>query len=125
MEKKCPVCGGRFVGREDKIYCCDSCRANYHNSLYKKARREVSQINSVLVKNRKLLQKAVSGERTSVYLKHLVAEGFNPAFWTSSHKRPFLPTIYFCYEFSYCIIPTGIVRIKKINIAKYGNFRYL
>lgn len=111
------------MGREDKIYCCDSCRANYHNSLQKRARKEVSRVNSILVKNRKLLEKAVSRHRSSIHMKQLVEDGFNPDFWTSSRKRPFLPTVYFCYEFSYWMIPTGIVRLRKIDIAKYGKFQ--
>lgn len=38
MERRCPVCGAKVIGRSDKKYCCDECRVYAGNQRGKKAR---------------------------------------------------------------------------------------
>ena len=125
MEKICPECGGRFIGREDKIYCCDSCRANHNNRIYRKDKLNLKRINAILTTNRKLLEAEVMEGHTSISLRYLERNGFNPEFWTSTRKRPLRPTQYFCYDFSYYLLPLHLVNIKQIDVAKYADLQYL
>lgn len=123
MEKICPECGGRFVGRIDKIYCCDSCRSNHNNRIYRKNGAESRLANRILVRNRRLLEAAFSQGISSVNLGALQTMGFDPGFWTSRHRRLMRPTRYFCYEFSYTLRHRRIAEIEKITVAKESNLR--
>lgn len=120
MEKICPECGGRFVGRLDKIYCCDSCRSNHNNRIYREAGSGNRLANRILTRNRSLLEATLDQGRSSISLNALQILGFDPGFWTSRHRRPMLPARYFCYEFSYVLLLRRIVNIKKTYIAKNG-----
>lgn len=123
MKKICPECGGRFVGRLDKIYCCDSCRSNHNNRVYRKNGAESRVVNRILTRNRRLLEAAFRQGLDSVNLGAFKTMGFNPRFWTSRHRRPMRPALYFCYEFSYILRLGRITEIKKIIIAKDGNLQ--
>ena len=38
IDKRCPVCGLRVIGRTDKIYCSNECRAQANNEKRKQLR---------------------------------------------------------------------------------------
>lgn len=120
MEKICPECGERFRGRSDKKFCCDSCRANFHNRIYKKTEEASHKFNRILTHNRNLLRLYCKQGKRVVNLKSIRKEGFDPDFCTASRKRLLLPRLYYCYEFSYCLLQKHIVNLKKIDFAKYG-----
>ena len=35
MQKKCPECGDKIVGRVDKKFCSDACRNAFNNNINK------------------------------------------------------------------------------------------
>lgn len=42
-QRTCPVCGEKIVGRSDKKFCCDECRAYYHNLRYRERLKSFSE----------------------------------------------------------------------------------
>lgn len=39
MEKNCPECGDKIIGRADKKFCSDACRNAYNNALNKDSKK--------------------------------------------------------------------------------------
>ncbi len=52
----CPVCGGYFFGRENKIYCDDPCRYKKNNTISKERRMETKEENKITRNNYLLLK---------------------------------------------------------------------
>ena len=56
MEKKCPECGEKIIGREDKKFCSDYCRNAFNNRLNKDSKNLIRNINNRLRKNYRILE---------------------------------------------------------------------
>ena len=56
MEKLCPECGDKIIGRADKKFCSDSCRNTYNNALNKDSKNLIRNINNSLRKNYRILE---------------------------------------------------------------------
>ena len=56
MEKTCPECGTKIIGREDKKFCCDGCRNTYNNRNNKDAINLIRNTNNALRKNWRILE---------------------------------------------------------------------
>jgi predicted nucleic acid-binding Zn ribbon protein len=50
MEKNCPECGEKIIGRIDKIFCSDQCRNTYNNRQNRASTNLIRKINSKLQK---------------------------------------------------------------------------
>ena len=50
MNKLCPECGDKIIGRADKKFCCDACRNSHNNALNKDSKNLVRNINNRLRK---------------------------------------------------------------------------
>ncbi len=44
IRRVCPECGGRVVGRSDKVYCSDGCRIMAANRRGRRTREEYAEI---------------------------------------------------------------------------------
>ncbi len=101
-EKTCLDCGKTLIGRRDKKFCDDACRNNYNNKLNSEDSVYVKKINSILKKNRKILQELLPAEgKGTVSEKKLTEAEFNFNYYTSEYKTK-TGTIYkFCYEYGY------------------------
>ena len=51
MDKKCPECGEKIIGRVDKKFCSDYCRNSYNNKINKDSKNLIRNINNRLRKN--------------------------------------------------------------------------
>jgi endogenous inhibitor of DNA gyrase (YacG/DUF329 family) len=113
MESKCIECGKEIRGRIDKKFCCDMCRNLYHNRLYREEKNLISQVNSRLAANRRILQNLYSSGKRRVPRDLLEEEKFDFHHYTSA-RRSFLGKItYRCYEYTYSSDLLRNVRIKK------------
>ena len=71
LEKRCPVCGEKVIGRIDKKFCCDGCRTHANNLRHReqirisRRRDDVGRIEKDLV--------TLSGEGGGRYLKIIAA----------------------------------------------------
>ena len=48
MEKLCPECGTKIVGRIDKKFCSDACRNSYNNKFNKDSKNLIRNTNNRL-----------------------------------------------------------------------------
>src|SRR3546814_5057939 len=77
MERKCMDCGEPLVGRADKKFCDDACRANYNNRRNSGESGYLRKVNNILKRNRKILAKLSPEGGGKVKWKTLINDGFN------------------------------------------------
>jgi endogenous inhibitor of DNA gyrase (YacG/DUF329 family) len=85
MERSCPECGDKIIGRADKKFCSDACRNAYNNALNKDSKNLVRNINNWLRKNYRILEKLNSKDKTKVKRDTLAKHGFNFEYYTSQY----------------------------------------
>ena len=64
MDRTCPECGDKIIGRADKKYCSSSCRNARNNSQNKDSKNMMRNINNRLRKNYRILEKLNPEEKT-------------------------------------------------------------
>lgn len=99
--RTCPVCGIVVKGRTDKKFCSTKCRSinQYENrqetdAFYLKVDRQLKI-------NRKLLRKYNRSGYTTIRKSELMAEGFNPKFFTHYWKNQKGDVYLFVYEYGF------------------------
>ena len=119
MEKRaCPECGESFTGRIDKKFCSDMCRNSFNNKNNSESNNFVRNINNALRRNRKILEKALVGEKVTLPRQKLVDRGFNFNLHTSHVRTRNNDTYVFCYEYGYLPIENDFVLIVKRKADK-------
>lgn len=120
--KTCMECGKNLLGRIDKKFCDDGCRNAFNNRKNAEVNTHVRRVNSVLRKNRVILQSLIPPEgKISVSEKTLKVLGFDFEHITSSLENKNGGVYRFCYEFGYMKISDGIyvlVRRREANQKK-------
>jgi hypothetical protein len=101
MERICLECKGKLHGRKDQKFCSDYCRNTYNNRLNEDATNYVRRINSILRKNRRILEKLNPNGKCTVDAIRLAEEGFNFHYFTNIYKTQKGSVYYFCYEQGY------------------------
>ena len=100
--RNCLACDKPLHGRADKKFCNDYCRNAYNNSLKSVNNTVVKNINTVLHKNRRVLEQLLGQEKTAKAKKEkLLQEGFNFKYITHSYTTKNGDTYYYCYEMGY------------------------
>ncbi len=114
METKrhCKRCGERFVGRIDKIFCCDSCRNDYHNHLRRERNKGMNRVNRILSRNRDIIRSLLSKGVESIGTKELSMLSFDFGHFTSMDKRILGRTFYHIYEYRYYFSNNGEVHFS-------------
>ena len=85
MERICPECGDKIIGRSDKKFCSDACRNSYNNALNKDSKNLVRTINNRLRKNYRILEALNSKDKTKVKKETLSKHGFSFEYFTSEY----------------------------------------
>lgn len=118
MDKKnCLHCNAPFVGRADKRFCTDQCRASYNNIFRSKEERLIGNVNKVLRKNRRILR-AINPTGMSVVRKEvLTGLGFNFNYFTSLYTTKEGNQYLFCYDM-------GVLQLdkEKVRIVEYQSY---
>lgn len=111
--RKCAECGQALEGRSDKKYCSEYCRSAHHYTI-KKNRTESKyfQIDRQLKRNRKILKSYNKAGKATVAKSTLLAEGFDPKYFTHYWKNSNNQVYLFCYEF-------GFLSLKEKGKDKY------
>ncbi|MGB1451137.1 MAG: hypothetical protein ACPG7E_05430, partial [Marinirhabdus sp.] len=81
MEKTCPECGDKIIGRSDKKFCSDACRNTHNNKLNKDGKNLVRNINNRLRKNYRILEMLNTKQKTKVKKNTLLKHGFTFSFF--------------------------------------------
>jgi len=101
MNRACPECGDKIIGRADKKYCSDACRNSHNNSQNKDSKNIMRNINNRLRKNYRILEGLNPEEKTKVTKSRLEAVGFNFNYFTSIYTTKAGTVYYFVYDQGY------------------------
>lgn len=117
MSNKCIYCNKVLVGRSDKKYCNDQCRALAHHKTRKTDDKAVYFINQILKTNRNILKRINPSGKTTIRKSYLLAHGFDFRFFTHIYKTK-NNTYFFCYEYGYM----PLVAEKKVVIINWQEY---
>lgn len=112
-KRLCIECGTELFGRSDKKFCCDMCRNIYNNRRYCHNDSEIKRINSILAKNKRILELFIRLGYSNLKRNILEEEHFNFQYFTSIKKRRFGKIYFYCYNFLYHISNKDIVYFSK------------
>jgi hypothetical protein len=101
MERICPECGNKIMGRADKKFCSDSCRNSHNNALNKDQKNLVRNINNRLRKNYRILETLNSKDKTKTTKEKLLRLGFSFEFFTSIYTTKAGKVYYYLYDQGY------------------------
>ena len=103
MDKKrvCPQCGDPVYGRIDKKFCSDQCRNAYNNKNLGYTNNYIRTVNSILRKNRKILEDLTPKGKAKVHLNQLKKQGYNFDYFTNQYITRNGNVYFFCYEYGY------------------------
>ncbi len=116
-QRECLQCGQKFVGRSDKRFCGDQCRAAYNNTNRADSEKVILQVNKVLRKNRTILRTLNPVGMTIVRKEFLTERGFNFKYFTNLYKTKDGNEYWFCYDVGYMHLDDQKVRI--VDYQKY------
>jgi len=102
--KTCPVCDAVVKGRSDKKFCSKKCKSIHQYENREKTEGFYLKVNQHLRINRKLLKKYNRSGYTTIRKQELVAEGFNPNFFTHYWKNRKGEVYLFVYEYGFLSI---------------------
>jgi len=115
MQKTCPECGEKIIGRVDKKFCSDQCRNAHHNDLNKSNQKLIRTVNTQLRKNYKILQTLNPKDKTKVKKAKLLASGFDFEFFTNIYTTKAGTIYYFVYDQGYLPLDHDFYALVKRN----------
>ncbi|WP_026837239.1 hypothetical protein [Gillisia sp. JM1] len=115
MQKACPECGEKIVGRIDKKFCSDYCRNAYNNKINKDSTNLVRNVNNLLRKNYRILQELNPTDKTKTTKSKLLAKGFNFEYFTSIYTTKTGTVYYFVYDLGYLPLESDYYALVKRN----------
>ncbi len=101
MKKKCEECKTEFIGRSDKRFCSPECRTIFYNRQNSDKTNFMRNINNILRKNRRILERLNPDGKSKVPKAKLLDEGFKFSYFTNLYRTKSGKTYYFCYEQGY------------------------
>ena len=103
LQRHCLQCEKPLKGRIDKKFCDDYCRNAYNNKLSTEQNAVMRHINTVLKKNRKILQDVLpDNDTTSKRPKsQLLKLGFRFQYHTHQYTTKKGDTYFYCYDYGY------------------------
>jgi hypothetical protein len=113
MDRKCPECGNKLIGRADKKFCCDACRNAYNNALNKDTKNLLRTVNNRLRKNYRILETLNSKEKTKVLKSTLSQHGFNFNYITGIYTTKAGAVYYYLYDQGYLPLKNDFYLLVK------------
>ncbi len=118
MEKNCPECGRKIIGRADKKFCSDACRNAYNNSLNKDNKNLLRTINNRLRKNYRILESLNPTGKTKTTKATLLGLGFNFTYFTSIYTTKAGAVYYYVYDQGYLPLDNGFYLLVRQEIKR-------
>lgn len=100
-ERKCLYCGEILIGRQDKKFCCDSCRNSYNYEKNHQKINVIRNVNAVLARNYAVLQAMNPKGKNFVSRQQLVDKGFDFKFFTHEYRTKTGSVYHFVYDQGY------------------------
>ncbi|QWX83892.1 hypothetical protein H0I23_15795 [Cellulophaga sp. HaHaR_3_176] len=114
MEKNCPECGEKIIGRIDKKFCSDYCRNSYNNKINKDSKNLIRNINNRLRKNHRILESfPLNDGKTKTTRNKLLDKGFDFDIFTSIYTTKKGTIYYFVYDLGYLPLENNLYMIVK------------
>jgi predicted nucleic acid-binding Zn ribbon protein len=113
MERTCPECGIKIMGRVDKKFCSDGCRNAYNNRLKRDDNNIVRNVNNTLKKNRRIIAEFTPEGKAKVHKDKLMEQGFNFEYFTNTYTTKVGTVYYFCYEYGYLPLENDFYALVK------------
>ncbi|WP_405267915.1 hypothetical protein [Cellulophaga sp. Ld12] len=114
MEKLCPECGEKIIGRVDKKFCSDYCRNSFNNKLNKDSKNLIRNINNRLRKNHRILESfSLKDGKTKTTRYKLLDKGFDFEIFTSIYTTKKGTIYYFVYDLGYLPLDNDYYMIVK------------
>ena len=114
MERNCPECGEKIVGREDKKFCSDACRNAYNNKINKDSTNLMRNVNNALRRNYRILTELNADGKTKTTKAKLAGQGFDFNYFTNLLQTKTGNTYYFVYEQGYMALENDYyILVKK------------
>ncbi|MDO1502306.1 hypothetical protein Q2T40_19400 [Winogradskyella maritima] len=101
MERKCPECGTKILGRIDKKFCSDGCRNAHNNRINKDSKNLIRNTNNRLRKNYRILETLNPNKKTRSSRAKLIEKGFDFNYFTSIYTTKSGTVYYFVYDQGY------------------------
>ncbi|SDR97374.1 hypothetical protein [Christiangramia echinicola] len=115
MEKACPECGEKLLGRTDKKFCSDYCRNSHHNKANKNTSNLIRNTNNLLRKNYRILEELNPTHKTTVARTKLLTKGFNFEYFTSIYTTKTGNQYFFVYDMGYLKLEKDLYALVKRN----------
>jgi predicted nucleic acid-binding Zn ribbon protein len=112
-ERSCMQCGDKLFGRRDQKYCSDQCRVEYNNLLNRDVSKFMTNINNLLRKNRRILEKMNPHGKSKVTKAQLLDEGFNFNYFTNEYVTKAGKAYKFVYDQGYLELEEGIYALVQ------------
>jgi predicted nucleic acid-binding Zn ribbon protein len=100
MERHCPDCGIPVSGRKDRRFCSDACRTNYHNLRLRNKLPLVRKVNTILLRNRNILESFCNQGKTILSRYELEASGYILFWHTAKGNSSGIPLVSLVYDYS-------------------------
>lgn len=113
MQKNCPECGDKIIGRADKKFCGDACRNAYNNRINSDSKNLMRNINNKLRKNYRILEKLNPEKKTKTTLAKLQDAGFDFTYFTSIYTTKVGTIYYFVYDQGYLPLENNFYALVK------------
>jgi hypothetical protein len=107
-------CNEIIVGRKDRRFCSEYCKSNFHYQKNKLSGHVhfKKKVDDIILANRRILSKFNKKSKTTIRKEDLIAEGFNPKFFTHYWKTNSGDSYLFCYD-------QGFKSVKDNNKDKF------
>lgn len=110
------------MGRSDKKYCSDQCRATANNQLKNETEKVIIEFNKRLRKNRTILKTLCPIGKSTVRKSVLLDMGFDFSSFTNMYLSPQGNLYYLTYDYGFSpIIQKGIEKALIITRQPYVN----
>lgn len=115
MQKTCPECNTKIIGRADKKFCSDHCRNAYNNKINKDATNLIRNTNNKLRKNWRILNALNPEQKTKTTKAKLLDKGFDFNLFTSIYTTKAGKIYYFVYNQGYLPLDNDFYALVKRN----------
>lgn len=117
--KRCPVCQTPVIGRSDKKFCSDDCRASFHNEKNRITNQRIRAINRILRRNRKILKELMATNFRRIPINQMLEKGFDFEHYTREIKNcEYAGKV--CYDITYRLVEEEKEMYVYIETPKQG-----
>ena len=116
MNKTCPECGEKIIGRADKKFCSDACRNAHNNALNKDSKNVIRNTNNRQRKNHRILEALNTKEKTKVTKTTFNTQDFLFEFFTGTYTTKAGSLYFYVYDQAYLALDNDFYLLVKRDI---------